>query len=350
MTTDASFVEHIQTQSGWGSELSYRRMFGEYALYLHGKVVAFACDNQLYVKPTDAGRSLLGKVSEHPPYPGAKLYFRIDDETEDRDLLRQLFLVTARALPLPKPKAEPPPRAKPSPKAKPTRAPPYFIARKSMQPSPPQPIKLYRHPLSGHSHRAEMFLRLLGLPIELIDVDLVAGEQRLPTFLHLNRFGQVPVIDDGGTVVADANAVLTYLALRYGPEHWSPREPVQAARVQQWLSQAAGALSRGAATARAINVFRIPRDNQAAVQEAHWLFAHADAALAESGAPWLAGGALPTIADIAMYTYTAHAPEGDISLDAYPALRAWLGRVEALPGFTPMAVSKVGLRTGTAAA
>lgn len=219
-----------------------------------------------------------------------------------------------------------------------------------MHPPPPEPVKLYRHRLSGHSHRAEMFLRLLDLPIELIDVDLVEGEQREPAFLERNRFGQVPVIDDGGTVVADANAILTYLALRYGPEHWLPREAVQAARVQQWLSQAAGALSRGAATARAINVFRIARDNQAAVQEAHWLFALADAALAESGAPWLAGDALPTIADIAMYTYTAHAPEGDISLDGYPALQAWLGRVEALPGFAPMAVSAVGLRAGAATA
>ena len=118
MATDASFVEYIQTQSGWAGELSYKKMFGEYALYLHGKVVAFACDNQLYVKPTEAGRTLLGKVSEHPPYPGAKLYFRIDDETEDRDLLHRLFQTTAQALPLPKPKAA----AKPKPSAKRARA------------------------------------------------------------------------------------------------------------------------------------------------------------------------------------------------------------------------------------
>ena len=114
MATDPGFVEYIQTQSGWGSELSYKKMFGEYALYLHGKVVAFACDNQLYVKPTEAGRALLGKVSEHPPYPGAKPYFRIDDETEDRDLLHSLFQTTAQALPLPKPKAA----SKPKPAGK----------------------------------------------------------------------------------------------------------------------------------------------------------------------------------------------------------------------------------------
>lgn len=213
-----------------------------------------------------------------------------------------------------------------------------------MHPPPTQPIRLYRHPLSGHSHRAEMFIRMLGLPLTLIDVDLVNGEQRQAAFLSLNRFGQVPVIEDDGTVVADANAILTYLALRYGAEHWLPREPLHAARVQQWLSQAAGALSRGAATARAINVFGLQRDTSAAVQEAHWLFARVEAALADGNELWLAGGALPTIADIAMYTYTAHAPEGGASLEAYPALRAWLERVEALPAFMPMARSAVGLR------
>jgi len=106
MATDQSFVEYIQTQSGLGRELSYKKMFGEYAIYLQGRVVAFACDNQLYVKPTGEGRALLGRVSEHPPYSGAKLYFRIDDETEDRELLRRLFQVTARALPIPKPKSK----------------------------------------------------------------------------------------------------------------------------------------------------------------------------------------------------------------------------------------------------
>lgn len=206
----------------------------------------------------------------------------------------------------------------------------------TMHPPPTEPIKLYRHSLSGHSHRAEMFIRMLGLPVTLIDLDLGNGEHRQPAFLKLNRFGQVPVIDDGGTVVADSNAILTYLALRYAPEHWVPREPLQAARVQQWLSQAAGALSRGAATARAISVFRLQRDSQAAVQEAHWLFERIDATLVDSGGPWLAGGALPTIADIAIYTYTAHAPEGGVSLDGYPALRDWLLRVEALPAFLPM--------------
>lgn len=154
------------------------------------------------------------------------------------------------------------------------------ILKEALMQAPPNgPIKLYRHPLSGHSHRVELFVHLLGLPITLIDVDLGGGGQKAPAFLALNRFGQVPVIDDGGTVVADANAILTYLALKYGADHWVPREPLAAARVQQWLSQAAGALARGAATARAINVFRLDRDTTAAVQEAHWLLTRVEGSL-----------------------------------------------------------------------
>lgn len=110
MATDESFVDHIHSQSGLGPRLTYRRMFGEYALYLDDKVVAFACDNQLYLKPTDEGRALLGTVSEHPAYPGSKLYFRIDEQVDDRDLLRRAFETTARALPPPKAKAKARPR------------------------------------------------------------------------------------------------------------------------------------------------------------------------------------------------------------------------------------------------
>ena len=104
MATDRSFVEYVQSQSGLNHLLSFKKMFGEYALYLHGRVVAFACDNQLYIKPTDEGRTVLGRVSEHPPYPGAKLYFRLDEQMEDRELLRRALETTALALPLPTPR------------------------------------------------------------------------------------------------------------------------------------------------------------------------------------------------------------------------------------------------------
>lgn len=104
MATDQNYIAFVLEQAGAASGLSARKMFGEYALYLDGKVVALVCDNQVFVKPTEAGRAMLERVSEHPPYPGAKPHFRLDDEIDDAELLRKLFAVTAQALPLPKPK------------------------------------------------------------------------------------------------------------------------------------------------------------------------------------------------------------------------------------------------------
>ncbi len=85
-------------------DLSYRKMFGEYALYLDGKVVALVCDNHLFVKPTAEGRALLGTVNEQVPYPRGKPHFLIGDDIDDRELLQRLLALTARALPVPKPK------------------------------------------------------------------------------------------------------------------------------------------------------------------------------------------------------------------------------------------------------
>jgi TfoX/Sxy family transcriptional regulator of competence genes len=104
MASDQSYVEYICEQADLGSALSYKKMFGEYALYLEGKVVALVCDDQLFLKPTAEGREMLGEVSEHPPYPGAKPHFLISDEVDDREALQRLLTVTARALPAPKPK------------------------------------------------------------------------------------------------------------------------------------------------------------------------------------------------------------------------------------------------------
>jgi len=98
MASDRSFVEYVASQAGLGSALTRRKMFGEYALYLNGVVIAFVCDNQLYLKPTSDGRALLASVSEHPPYPKARPHFRIDAELDDPELLRRLFHATARAL------------------------------------------------------------------------------------------------------------------------------------------------------------------------------------------------------------------------------------------------------------
>lgn len=207
---------------------------------------------------------------------------------------------------------------------------------------PAQAIKLHRFAISGHSHRVELFLSLLGLPVDRIEVDLAAGAHKAPAFLALNAFGQVPVIQDGDATVADSNAILVYLALRYAahPDQWFPREPLAAAAVQRWLSAAAGSLAFGPAAARVVQLFKRADDTAPMIARAHALFKVMDAQLGQS--PFLVGSA-PTLADVANYAYVAHAPEGNVSLDAYPQLRAWLARIEALPGFVPMVRSAVGL-------
>ena len=194
-------------------------------------------------------------------------------------------------------------------------------------------ITLYHHPLSGHCHRIRLFLSLIGQPVDLVEVDLAAGDQTAPDFLARNPFGQVPVIDDDGTVVADSNAILVYLALAYAPESWLPRDPLGAAAVQRWLSVAAGEINSGPGAARLTKVFGVPLDHDRAKSVAERLFAVMEPYLADC--PFLTGDR-PTIADIAGYSYIAHAPEGEVSLQPYPAIRAWLARIEALPGFVPM--------------
>ncbi|PVY80086.1 glutathione S-transferase [Cupriavidus alkaliphilus] len=202
---------------------------------------------------------------------------------------------------------------------------------------PARPLVLYRSPLSGHAHRAELMLGLLGLPCRLVDVDLRGGEQRSEAFLRLNPFGQVPVLDDDGVVLGDSNAILVYLATRYDDGRWLPRDPVGAARVQRWLSVAAGEIAFGPAAARLGVLFGRPVPMEDAVARAQRLFTLMESVLA-AGSFLAADHA--TIADVAAYSYIARAEEGNVPLAPYPALNAWLRRMEALPGFVPMLVSK----------
>ncbi|MBH3472166.1 glutathione S-transferase family protein [Pseudomonas putida] len=204
------------------------------------------------------------------------------------------------------------------------------------------PIKLYNFPKSGHAHRIELMLSLLNLPTELVFVDLAKGAHKQPDFLALNPFGQVPVIDDNGTVIADSNAILVYLAKKYDNGTWLPEEPAAAARVQRWLSVAAGPLAFGPAAARLVTVFGAAFNTDEVIARAHTLLKVIDAELAK--APFLAGST-PTIADITNYSYIAHAPEGNVSLEPYANVRSWLARIESLPGFVPMPRTVIGLQT-----
>ncbi|MFA5949239.1 MAG: glutathione S-transferase family protein [Hyphomicrobium sp.] len=198
---------------------------------------------------------------------------------------------------------------------------------------PAKSIIVYSSPISGHCHRVRLLLSLLGLPHEVVDVDLFSGAHKAPEFIARNPLGQIPVIEDGDVTVYDSNAILIYLATRYDDGTWLPRDPVEAATVQRWLGLVAGPIAFGPNRARLASLFKFPVDGDHARQVADGLLANMEKELAGKA---FALGAKPSVADVAAYAYVALAPEGGISLDAYPAIRAWLGRVEALPGFVPM--------------
>lgn len=196
------------------------------------------------------------------------------------------------------------------------------------------PLRLHRNVISGHSHRAQLMLSLLSLEHTLIDVDLRRAEHKSPAFLRLNPFGQVPVLEDGEVVIADSNAILVYLAGRYDEaRRYLPEDLVAQARIQRWLSVAAGQLAFGPAALRVAKLFKLPIDVARATQLSESLLSVLNGELAQG--PFLVGREA-TIADVAMYTYTKVAPEGGLSLAPYGQINAWLARIEALPGFVPM--------------
>jgi glutathione S-transferase len=203
-------------------------------------------------------------------------------------------------------------------------------------------MKLYYGSLSGHSHRARLFLSLLGLDYQAIPLDLAAGAHKEPAFLRLNGFGEVPVLDDKGTVVADSNAILVYLAKKYGGTDWLPEEPETAASVQRWLSVAAGKVAYGPCAARLVTVFGYKLDAAEAISRSHELLKVLNDEFGDIS--WIARTSKPTIADVALYSYVDRAPEGNVDLSPYPNVNAWLRRVEALPRFFPFQRTKAGLQ------
>ncbi|HWT97812.1 MAG TPA: glutathione S-transferase [Terriglobales bacterium] len=203
-------------------------------------------------------------------------------------------------------------------------------------------MKLYYFPLSGHAHRAHLFLSLIGVPHEVVNVDLKNGQHKTPEYLNMNRFGQVPVLEDEGKYIADSNAILVYAAKKFGKSDWLPEDPAGAAAVQRWLSVAAGQVAFGPAAARLVTVFGAKFNREEVITRAHNLLTVIETEL--TGRDWIASNH-PTIADVALYSYIAHAPEGNVDLAPYPQVRAWLGRIEGLKGFVPMPQTAAGLRT-----
>ena len=153
-------------------------------------------------------------------------------------------------------------------------------------------MQLYVHPLSGHSHRASLFLSLLRAEVEEIPVDLAAGDHKKPEFLKLNRFGQLPVLVDGDAVIPDSNAILVYVARKLGRTDWLPETPERAAAVQRWLSVAAGQIAFGPAAARMVTLFGAAFDPEEVIARAHAILGHIEAELV--GRSWILGDPQPT--------------------------------------------------------
>ena len=196
-------------------------------------------------------------------------------------------------------------------------------------------ITLYRHPVSGNSHRATAMLHLLGLDFEDVIVDLPTGEHKSPDFLAINPLGQVPALKDGDVVLRDSLAILVYLARQYDRSNqWLPESASESANVQQWLSTSATELRDGPAMLRAMVLFGSAGDREAIEKKTVDVLTQLFEPQLNSN-DWLVGDQ-PTIADIACYPYLARASEGNFDLKPFGAVTAWIDRLEALPDFVPM--------------
>jgi glutathione S-transferase len=199
-------------------------------------------------------------------------------------------------------------------------------------------MRLYDFEYSGNCWKVRLLLDMLGLGYERVPVDSSRGETQLEAFKAVSLRGQIPLLEDGDVRLWDSQAILYYLARRYGgPDSrggpWLPPDPVGGAQVMQWLALSENELLYGLARARAALKFGRPFDVAACQAEGRAGLDVLEQRL--TGHDWLVGDAA-TIADLACCTYVALAHESEVSLDGYPAARGWLGRIAALPGYRAM--------------
>lgn len=195
-------------------------------------------------------------------------------------------------------------------------------------------IKLYGHELSGNVYKVRLLLSLLNIQYEFIRVDLLKKEHKSPEYLKLNPFGQVPLLIDSDRPIPDAQAILVYLARKYGNEQWLPVEAESLSRIVRWLSTTAGEIRQGVESARLFHLFKVKTiDIEVAYQKSAFILELIDRHLVDR--EWFELGQ-PTIADIAAFPYIALAGDGEVSLTSYPHILAWIERIKKLPGFIAM--------------
>ena len=193
-------------------------------------------------------------------------------------------------------------------------------------------MKLYLTANSGNAYKVRILLSLLKVAHEQVIVDTKSQAHKQEPFLKLNPRGEVPVLEDDGAVVWDSAACLVYLARKHGGEQWLPLAPGPMAQVMQWLALAGNEIQFGLQYARR-GVLQ-GRWTAGTLEQGQALGRVALGAMERrlKDHPWLAMDR-PTIADVACYPYTETAPDAKVPLDPYPAVRAWLARCKALPGW-----------------
>jgi len=194
-------------------------------------------------------------------------------------------------------------------------------------------MTLYEFALSGNCHKIRLMLSLLGLDYRSVIVNGSERQQKSVDFLAMNPFGQVPVLKDDDIIVRDSQAILVYLARKYGNEQWLPNEAAALAEVVAWLSTAANEVSMGPNRLRLHYKFGRAINIEESRQTAINLLNILQERLAKHH--WLATDHI-TIADIAVYPYIGLAPEGRLDVESYPAVTDWVSRIQALPGYVGM--------------
>jgi glutathione S-transferase len=192
-------------------------------------------------------------------------------------------------------------------------------------------MKLYMSERSGNAFKPRVLLEMLKVPYDKVLVDTGRKENRSASFLKINPRGEIPALEDGGRLFWDSTACLVYIARKHGGEKWLPADPAGMAEVMQWMALAQNEVRYGLQLARG-NLRGSRKWGNLEELQAHGREGLKVLEGRLKDHDWLALDR-PTIADLACYPYVHTAPEAGIPLDDFPAVRAWIARLEALPGW-----------------
>jgi glutathione S-transferase len=198
-------------------------------------------------------------------------------------------------------------------------------------------LRLYDHPLSGNCYKARLALSQLGAEYERVLVDIFKGEHLGPEHQEMNPNMKIPVLEDGGFIMWESNAILLYLGKKYAPNSLFPEDPETFGRVSQWLFFGKTTIDPNLALARFYTRFIEPeKRDEKELKRLHEQGGETLGVLDRhlSQNEFLAGPY--SIADIGCYSYVDLAPEGGFDLGDYPSVQSWRERVRSTPGYIKM--------------